>query len=121
MAEAPASPDFQALLRRWLTPVVFAAALLPLAWYAWRAANGALGANPIEATTRYFGDWALRFLLIALAVTPVRLVFGWAGVGRLRRGHCGLWSVTRSVLCDDQGNAYEFRRRSNGPQRPRKL
>ena len=40
---------------------------------------------PIEATTRYFGDWALRFLLIALAVTPVRLVFGWAGVGRLRR------------------------------------
>ena len=85
MAEAPASPDFQALLRRWLKPVVFAAALLPLAWYAWRAANGALGANPIEATTRYFGDWALRFLLIALAVTPVRLVFGWTGVGRLRR------------------------------------
>jgi sulfoxide reductase heme-binding subunit YedZ len=85
MAEVAAPRTFDSLLRRWLKPAVFAVSLLPFAWWAWRAANGQLGANPIEATTRYFGDWALRFLLIALAVTPVRLLTGWAGIARLRR------------------------------------
>jgi methionine sulfoxide reductase heme-binding subunit len=85
MAEAAVSRSIDALTRRWLKPAAFALSLLPFAWWAWRAASGELGANPIEATTRYFGDWALRFLLIALAVTPVRLVSGWPGIARLRR------------------------------------
>ena len=69
----------------WLKPLVFAAALLPLAWLGWRAVEGSLGANPIETINRFLGDWALRFLLIALAVTPVRKITGWAAVARLRR------------------------------------
>lgn len=85
MTEAAERSPFDARLRRWLKPATFALSLLPFAWWAWRAANGQLGANPIEATTRYFGDWALRYLLIALAVTPVRLLTGWNLVGRLRR------------------------------------
>lgn len=85
MAEAAASRSIDALVRRWLKPAAFALSLLPFAWWVLRAASGELGANPIEATTRYFGDWALRFLLIALTVTPVRLVSGWAGIARLRR------------------------------------
>jgi sulfoxide reductase heme-binding subunit YedZ len=44
-----------------------------------------LGANPIEAIVRTSGDWTLRFLLITLAVTPVRQLTGWQGVMRLRR------------------------------------
>ena len=85
MSEQDAPRDFDALLRRWLKPAVFALSLLPLAWLVFRAATDGLGANPIEATTRYLGDWALRFLLIALAVTPVRLLSGWNRIARLRR------------------------------------
>jgi len=85
MSEQDAPRDFDALIRRGLKPTVFAVSLLPLAWLVFRAFTGDLGANPIEATTRYLGDWALRFLLVALAVTPVRLLSGWNRVARLRR------------------------------------
>jgi len=44
-----------------------------------------LTANPVEFINRYLGDWALRFLLIGLAVTPLRIVTGWKQVVRLRR------------------------------------
>jgi sulfoxide reductase heme-binding subunit YedZ len=66
-------------------PAVFALCLAPLAWIAWAWSTGALGANPIEATTRTLGDWALRFLLVTLAITPLRRLFGWPAVMRLRR------------------------------------
>lgn len=69
----------------WIKPLVFGLCLLPLAVLAWRGANGLLGANPIEAAIRFLGDWALRFLLIALAVTPLRQLTGWGWLGRLRR------------------------------------
>jgi len=85
MAEAALRSDFDAKLRRWLKPVAFVFSLLPLGWWIFRAFTDGLGANPIEATTRYLGDWALRFLLIALAVTPVRLITGWNLIARLRR------------------------------------
>lgn len=70
---------------RGLKPAVFVAALLPLAWLVWQALFGTLGVNPIETVNRFLGDWALRFLLIALAVTPLRKLTGWAGLARLRR------------------------------------
>lgn len=71
--------------QRWLKPMVFAASLAPLLWLVWQAAFGSLGVNPVETVNRYLGDWALRFLLIALAVTPVRQISGWAPLARLRR------------------------------------
>lgn len=73
------------VIRRIVKPTVFAAALLPLAWLLWKASQGALGANPQEYCNRYLGDWALRFLLIALAVTPLRDLTGQAAVVRFRR------------------------------------
>ncbi len=69
----------------WQRPAIFWLCLLPLAWLVVRAVTGDLGANPIEAITRYLGDWALRFILIALAVTPIRVLTGWTTVGRFRR------------------------------------
>ncbi|MGE5516324.1 MAG: sulfite oxidase heme-binding subunit YedZ [Bacteroidota bacterium] len=69
----------------WLKRVVFVAALAPLAWLVWTALYGYLGVNPVETVNRFLGDWALRFLLIALAVTPLRKVTGWAPLARLRR------------------------------------
>lgn len=70
---------------RWLKPAIFALSLLPLAWLAGRALTDGLGVNPIETLNRFLGDWALRFLLIALAVTPLRRLTRWAPLARLRR------------------------------------
>lgn len=64
---------------------VFAACLIPLGLLGWRAATGDLTANPIEYITHRTGDWALRFLLLTLAVTPFRKLLGWAQLASFRR------------------------------------
>jgi sulfoxide reductase heme-binding subunit YedZ len=73
------------MMRRAFKPLVFGMSLAPLALLAWRTAEGRLGANPIETITHATGDWALRFLLISLAVTPVRHIMGWNALVRFRR------------------------------------
>ena len=80
---APMSADTRI---RWIAkPFVFAACLGPLAWLVWQVFAGGLGANPAEAMNRFLGDWALRFLLVALAVTPLRGLTGWGTVMLFRR------------------------------------
>lgn len=69
---------------RWKA-AIFLLCLVPLALLAANALTGGLGANPIEAINRTLGDWALRFLLITLAVTPLRRLAGWNGLARFRR------------------------------------
>jgi methionine sulfoxide reductase heme-binding subunit len=66
-------------------PLLFVVCLGPLAHYAWGAYADTLGANPIEAVTRGLGTWALNFLLITLAVTPLRRLAGWHRLAPLRR------------------------------------
>ena len=68
-----------------LKAVLFAICLIPAAWLVWRFFQQDLGANPIETITHATGDWALRFLLITLAVTPLRRLTGWHWLIRLRR------------------------------------
>jgi methionine sulfoxide reductase heme-binding subunit len=68
-----------------LKPAVFVLGLLPLAWLAWAAVRGGLGANPLETVTHVTGDWTLRFLLITLAVTPLRFATSWNVLARFRR------------------------------------
>jgi methionine sulfoxide reductase heme-binding subunit len=97
VAAQPAASALSGLVRRGLKPVVFVVCLLPLVWLVYRTLIGDLGANPIEAIIRYLGDWALRFMLIALAVTPVRILTGWLPVARLRR-MLGLYAFFYVVL-----------------------
>jgi sulfoxide reductase heme-binding subunit YedZ len=66
-------------------PLLFALALLPLAWLVYGAAANTLGPNPAEALIRSTGDWTLRFLCLTLAVTPLRQITGWNALARLRR------------------------------------
>lgn len=66
-------------------PVVWLLALLPLAWLTYAVLSDGLGANPAEALIRSTGDWALRGLCIALAVTPFRQFLGWNALSRFRR------------------------------------
>ena len=70
---------------RYYKPIVFLACLLPLARLGWKAYSGLLGANPIEVITHSTGDWTLRFLLITLAVTPLRKLTGQLWFIRYRR------------------------------------
>jgi sulfoxide reductase heme-binding subunit YedZ len=69
----------------WSKPLIFLLCLLPLCLLVLRTVNNDLGANPVEALTHDTGDWALRFLLIALAVTPLRMLTGRAWLIRYRR------------------------------------
>ena len=64
---------------------VLAAAALPAAALALRGAQGRLGADPIETLTHETGDWALRFLLLSLAITPARRWLGAAALAPYRR------------------------------------
>lgn len=75
----------QWLLHPAVKPVVWLLALLPAAWLVGGALTDTLGANPAEALIRASGDWALRGLCIALAVTPLRQMTGWGALARLRR------------------------------------
>ena len=68
-----------------IKPWVFAACLIPLGLLVWRGFSGGLTANPIEYITHRTGDWTLRFLLLSLAVTPVRKLVGWAWLASFRR------------------------------------
>ncbi|MEM1174397.1 MAG: protein-methionine-sulfoxide reductase heme-binding subunit MsrQ [Pseudomonadota bacterium] len=73
---------------RWIAkPLVFVTGLLPAIWIAALTVlqPSALGANPVEALLDHFGIWAMWFMLIALAVTPVRKLFGWPSLARFRR------------------------------------
>lgn len=76
---------------------LFAACLLPLAWLCWAFFNDALGANPVEAITHGTGDWALRLLLVSLAVTPLRIISGMNWLQRLRR-MLGLFAFFYALL-----------------------
>jgi len=66
-------------------PLVFAACLAPFAWLVFRAFTGRLTANPIEDITLTTGLWALRFLVITLAITPLRRITGWNRLIQYRR------------------------------------
>ena len=46
--------------------------LLPLGMMVWNFYQDELGANPIEAMTHITGEWALRLLLMTLAISPLR-------------------------------------------------
>jgi sulfoxide reductase heme-binding subunit YedZ len=70
---------------RWLKPAVLALCFFPAARLFWLGFSGGLGVNPIEFVTRSLGTWALSFLLITLAVTPLRKLSGWSELLRVRR------------------------------------
>lgn len=64
---------------------VLALLCLPAAMVAWRYAAGALGPRPLNAAVHEIGNWALRLLLLSLAVRPARDLLRWRGVMALRR------------------------------------
>lgn len=68
-------------------PLVFALCLLPAALLAGDTfeISGSLGANPVEQIQDRLGNWGLRFIMITLAVTPLRRITGKPELLRFRR------------------------------------
>jgi len=60
-------------------------ALVPLVLLLWDVARGRAGANPTEFLTRTTGMLTLIFLIVSLAVTPLRRVTGANWIVKFRR------------------------------------
>lgn len=79
------------LASKWTKAILFLLGLAPLGYLFWRGWNAShlrqpdLTANPIEYITHFTGDWTIRFLLITLAITPLRLLLNRPQVTRFRR------------------------------------
>lgn len=56
-----------------------------MSWLTFAALTDRLSANPIDDITELTGTWTLRFVMITLAVTPLRRLTGWASLIRFRR------------------------------------
>jgi methionine sulfoxide reductase heme-binding subunit len=80
---------------RFIKVLVFVSCLVPLGLLAWRFFGAhpsdmstwgvGLGANPVEALEHKTGDWTLRFLLITLAITPLRKLLHIPALIKFRR------------------------------------
>ncbi len=68
-----------------IKPAVFILSLLPFFALIYYGFTSQLTANPIEFITHYTGDWALYFLLITLAISPLRVITGSNAYTRFRR------------------------------------
>ena len=97
----------------WLKLPVWALGMGPLAWGVWAFFADALGVDPVETMLLVPGRWALVFLLLGLAVSPVRRFTGWNRIIRIRR-LLGLFAFFYAslhfliYLAVDQGFAWSF-------------
>ncbi len=65
--------------------VVFIGCLLPFGLLVHGAFSAGLGPDPAETLMHVTGEWALRFLLVTLAVSPLRKLLRWQWPMRFRR------------------------------------
>jgi len=84
-------------LSAWTKVLLSLVGLLPLLNLIWRGFRLDLTVNPIEFITHYTGNWTLRFLLITLAITPLRTIFDQPQLIRFRR-MAGLFAFFYGVL-----------------------
>jgi methionine sulfoxide reductase heme-binding subunit len=73
------------LKTRGMKAIVLLACLAPFGWLTWRGLHGDLTSDPITYVTHFTGDWTLRFLLLTLAITPLRRIFDLPELIRFRR------------------------------------
>jgi len=84
----PVGANRTQIVRRYVKPTLFVLCSLPfvgLVLGAFNVANFELGTNPIEHIQDTLGQWGLRFLVITLAVTPLRDWFNAPVLIQLRR------------------------------------
>ena len=73
---APRPVDYPKRINKTLAKIsswwIYGFGLIPAAWYFYLGAVNDLGANPIQTFEHLLGEWALRFLIVTLCVTPLR-------------------------------------------------
>jgi sulfoxide reductase heme-binding subunit YedZ len=69
----------------WLRLATLIGLCLPAAELAWRWYTDELGPRPVTVATHATGDWAVIFLLLSLAMTPLRATFDWMPLVHVRR------------------------------------
>ena len=72
-------------MEKLIKPALFLVALVPFAILLGRVAQNDLGPDPAQELSIQTGEWSLRFLLIALAITPLRQLTGRVVFTRQRR------------------------------------
>jgi methionine sulfoxide reductase heme-binding subunit len=82
---SPVSPVFRPSVIKLAKVVLFLGALVPQVLLIRGALIGDLGVNPAETIQLETGRWAFKFLLLSLAVTPVRRITGWNPIIQFRR------------------------------------
>jgi sulfoxide reductase heme-binding subunit YedZ len=65
--------------------LVLVALCMPAGLVAWRYQAHLLGADPLNAAIHEIGNWTIKLIFLALAVTPVRRILDWPRVLTLRR------------------------------------
>ena len=84
-------------MRKLIKPLVFVLALLPLAGLVLRILQNNLGPDPVQELSLETGEWALRFLIITLAMTPLRRITNQVEFTRHRR-MIGLYALFYATL-----------------------
>lgn len=69
----------------WLRAVAFVLVLLPALWLAFDAWTGQLGSKPWTRAVHDTGTWAVRLLLVTLAISPLRRILDWGKLLGIRR------------------------------------
>jgi sulfoxide reductase heme-binding subunit YedZ len=69
----------------WFKTATLWVTIAPVLFILWQAQTGRLGGRPLHHAMLETGFWAIRFLLLCLAVTPARSLFNWPRVVQVRR------------------------------------
>jgi sulfoxide reductase heme-binding subunit YedZ len=80
-----------------LKALAFFGVLAPGLWISFKFLTGTIGVKPVEAALHETGLWAVRLLLVTLAITPLRLVTGWGKWLQIRR-MLGVAALTYTLI-----------------------
>lgn len=72
-------------MQKLLKPAVFVTALIPFFVLVLRVMQNDLGPDPAQELAKETGEWTLRFLVLTLALTPLRQLTGKPQFVRIRR------------------------------------
>ena len=83
MKQIPSEPSWPDRARGFVTShdnirrAVYIVGAAPAAWVFYRAFTDQLGADPLRTLEKTLGIWGLRFLVLGLAITPLRRLTSW--------------------------------------------
>ena len=84
-------------LAKILHPLAHIGSIIPFGVGLWDFWQNNLGANPILEITHRTGRTALTLLLISLSISPLRLLFNWPQINKLRRP-LGLYAFAYAAI-----------------------